>query len=126
MARGGRAQESARAIGGARPRAMPWPSTPARTFSSAQENVQRWLILDTAAGRLMPWLPIAFGIGVVLYFTAASEPIPWIAPSAAAVLAAAAIAARARPVVFPLLLALTTAAAGFAVVSLKSARIAHP
>jgi competence protein ComEC len=105
---------------------MPWPSTPAPSLSGLRENVQRWLISDAAAGRLMPWLPIAFGVGVVLYFTAASEPNHWIAPSLTAVLAFAAILARARPVVFPMLLALATAAAGFAVVSLKSARIAHP
>src|SRR5438552_13724543 len=126
MAGGGRAQESARAIGGARPRAMPWPSAPAPSFSGVRENVRRWLTSDSTAGRLMPWLPIAFGVGVVFYFTAAGEPNPWIAPSLAAVLALAAILARARPMLFPLLLALTTAAAGFAVVSLKTARIAHP
>src|SRR5258708_38589878 len=99
MAYGGRAQESARAIGGARPRAMPWPTTPALPLSGLRENVQRWLISDAAAGRLMPWLPIAFGVGVVLYFTAASEPNRWIAPSLTPALAVAAILTRARPVV---------------------------
>src|ERR1043165_9012709 len=39
---------------------------------------------------------------------------------------ARAIGGPARPLLFPLLLALATAAAGFAVVSLKTARIAHP
>src|SRR5438552_6410763 len=126
MARGGRAQESARAIGVAQPRAMAWPSPRAPSFSPLRENVQRWLTSDAAAGRLMPWLPIAFGVGVVFYFTAASEPNPWIAPSLTAVLAVAVMLARARPMLFPLLLALATAAAGFAVVSLKTARIAHP
>jgi competence protein ComEC len=126
MARGGRARESARAIDVARPRGIVWPSPRAPSFSGAREHLQRWLISDAAAGRLMPWLPIAFGFGIVLYFTAAREPNPWIAPSLTAVLAVAAIVARARPVLFPLLLALGAAAAGFAVVSLKSARIAHP
>jgi competence protein ComEC len=126
MARGGRAQESARAIDVARPRGIAWPSLSLPSLSGAREHLQRWLVSDAASGRLMPWLPIAFGVGVVVYFTAAREPILWIAPSVTAVLAVAAIVARARPLVFPLLLALTTAAAGFAVVSLKSARIVHP
>jgi competence protein ComEC len=124
MARGGRAQESARTIDAARPRGIAWPSAPSP--SGAREHVQRWLISDAAAGRLMPWLPVAFGVGIVLYFTADREPNPWIAPSLTAVLALAAILARARPVIFPLLLALGAAAAGFAVVSLKATRIAHP
>lgn len=126
MARGGRARESVRAIDVARLRGIAWPSLPALSFSAAREHVQRWLISDAAAGRLMPWLPIAFGGGIVLYFTASREPNPWIAPSVTAVLALAAILARARPLLFPLLLAFATAAAGFAVVSLKSVRIAHP
>ena len=40
--------------------------------------------------------------------------------------AVAAVLARARPVAFPLLLALAAVAAGFATVTLKSARVAHP
>jgi len=126
MARGGRAQESARAIDVVRPRGLAWPSPRAPSFSAVREHVRRWLTSDVAAGRLMPWLPIAFGFGIILYFTAGREPIPWIAPSLTAVLAVAAILWRARPVIFPLLLALTTAAAGFAVVTLKATRIAHP
>jgi competence protein ComEC len=74
----------------------------------------------------MPWLPIAFGFGVVLYFTAEREPDYRITLALTAVLGLAAIVARARPVTFAVLLALTTAAAGFAAVTVKSARIAHP
>lgn len=120
----GRAQE--RAIDVARPRGLVWPTPLVPSFSGAREHMQRWLISDAAAGRLMPWLPIAFGFGVVLYFTADREPNSWIALALTIVLAIAAIIARARPVAFPLLLAVATAAAGFATVSLKSARIAHP
>src|SRR4051812_6607208 len=126
MARGGRARESARAIDVARLRGIAWPLPHAPSLSVVREYVWRWLILDAAAGRLMPWLPIAFGVGIIFYFAADREPNPWIAPSITAVLALAAIVARARPLLFPLLLAFATAAAGFAVVSLKSARIAHP
>lgn len=74
----------------------------------------------------MPWLPICFGFGIVLYFTADREPSVWAALALAAVFAAAAFFARKRPIAFPLMLALTAAAAGFAVITWKSARLAHP
>ena len=125
MAQRGRARESAQVIGAARPRGIAWPSAPA-SLSGAGEVLRRWLVMDVAAGRLMPWLPIAFGFGVVLYFTAEREPSPSAVCALAGVFAIAAILARARPVAFPLLLAVTAAASGFAVVTLKSARIAHP
>src|SRR4051812_14770323 len=97
MARGGRAQESVRAIDVARPRGIAWPSPPALSFSVAREHVRRWLISDAAAGRLMPWLPIAFGTGIILYFTVDREPNPWVAPPLTALLALAAMVARGRP-----------------------------
>jgi competence protein ComEC len=86
----------------------------------------RWLARDVAAGRLLPWIPIAFGFGIVLYFTAEREPALWAALAAFAVLTAAAIAARARPFGFPLLIALAAIAAGFATATVKGARVAHP
>jgi competence protein ComEC len=92
----------------------------------AREVIARWLVAEVAPGRLMPWLPVAFGFGVVLYFTAEREPAPWAALALALAAAAATLLARARPVAFPLLLGLTAAAAGFATVTLKSARIDHP
>jgi competence protein ComEC len=74
----------------------------------------------------MPWLPVAFGIGVVIYFAAAREPVWW----AAVILALGCIAftflLRARPIAFPILLALTAMAAGFATATLKTVIIAHP
>jgi competence protein ComEC len=63
---------------------------------------------------------------VVLYFTAEREPVLWAPLALAAGLAAAAIAARARAFAFPLLLGAAAIAAGFAVVTLKTARIDHP
>ena len=79
MARGGRAREEAQAIGVARPRGIAWPSSFAPSLSGAREHLKRWLISDTAAGRLMPWLPVAFAFGVIVYFTADREPNRWIA-----------------------------------------------
>jgi competence protein ComEC len=110
----------------ARPRGAAWPSGITDRLGPAREIISRWLATDVAAGRLMPWLPICFGFGVVAYFTTDREPSIWAASALAAVFAVASSFARNRPVAFPLLLALTTVAAGFATVTWKSARIAHP
>jgi competence protein ComEC len=108
----------------ARPRGIAWPSGAA--LGGAGEVIQRWLVRDVAAGRLLPWIPVAFGFGVVVYFTAEREPALWAALPLAGVCAIAAFFARARPFAFPLLVALTAATAGFAAATWKSARIAHP
>jgi competence protein ComEC len=52
----------------------------------------------------MPWLPICFGFGIVLYFTADREPTLWAALALAIGFAVAAVLARKRPIAFPLLL----------------------
>src|SRR3954454_9082868 len=108
----------------ARPRGITWAS--GATFGDAREILSRWFATDTAAGRLLPWLPIAFGFGVVLYFTAAREPSLWASLPLACVLAVATFFARARPVAFPILLGVTAVSIGFATAALRSARIAHP
>jgi len=123
MADGGRGAK-ARTWDVARPRGAAWPSADA--LGGARDVISRWFATDVAAGRLMPWLPICFGFGIVLYFTADREPSLWAAWALAATFAVAAFFARKRPIAFPLLLALTAAAAGFAVITWKSARIAHP
>ncbi len=74
----------------------------------------------------MPWLPVAFGAGIVLYFTAPREPLAWAPVALLAALAAGAIAVRARPVGFPVLLGFAAAAAGFATATTKTYWIAHP
>jgi competence protein ComEC len=74
----------------------------------------------------MPWLPVAFGIGIILYFTAAHEPTLWAAVSLALAAAIVAIALRARPVGYPVALAIAAVAAGFATATVKSASVAHP
>jgi competence protein ComEC len=81
---------------------------------------------ETAPGRLVPWMPIALGLGVVVYFAAEREP-SWIAATALAAAAALlAFLVRRRAVAFASALLIATAAIGFAVSSLKAALIAHP
>jgi len=81
---------------------------------------------ELGPGRLMPWVPVAFGLGIAIYFSAEREP-SWIAATVALGGAAVATAlARRRPIAFPICLLVTAAAAGFAVVTGRAAWIAHP
>src|ERR1043165_7972908 len=109
----------------ARPGGAAWlPEVPA--FRGAREALARAFATDPAAGRLLPWLPVCFGLGIVFYFTAEHEPAIWAGGMLAVGLAVAVFAARARPLAFPLLLGGAAIAAGFAIATLKAALIAHP
>lgn len=88
--------------------------------------MQGWALADVAPGRLLPWLPVAFGTGIALYFTAEREPSTWAAIALVIVSVAASILLRRRGVAFPVALALAAAAAGFATATLRAAAIAHP
>ena len=89
-------------------------------------HLRNWAIADTGPGRLLPWLPIAFGLGIAIYFGAEREPAWWAAVSLALVCVTIVILARRRPVAFPLALAGAAVAAGFAVATLKAVYVAHP
>ena len=97
------------------------------TFGDARETLRRWLASDVAAGRLLPWIPIAFGLGVVLYFTADREPALWAALGACRRAVGrrnpGARATDSRSRCWSVSRAWRQ---GFATVTLKSARIAHP
>jgi competence protein ComEC len=109
-----------------RPRALPWPDIGAGFLGKAADKIRGWAIADAGPGRLLPWLPVAFGFGIAVYFAAEREPAWWAASLLAGVCCAIAFVARRRPVAFPILLALTAAAAGFAAATLKSLYVSHP
>jgi competence protein ComEC len=105
-------------------RALAWPQwTTGQRFAG---RLRDWALADVGPGRLVPWMAIAFGFGVVLYFTAEREPSAWAAVAAVVAATAAAAAARRRPVAFPVMVAIAAVAAGFATGTLKRALIAHP
>ncbi len=102
---------------------------PAGLAGSAEQLgkiLSQWALAEVAPGRLLPWLPVAFGFGVVGYFTADREPAVWAALALLFAMIVVAILARRRPFGFPLALGLAAIAAGFATATLKTARIAHP
>ena len=126
--------------GTARERARTWPQgrawalagtirLPALDGLLAQRFVEAFrvaAIAEAGPGRLVPWIPVAFGIGIATYFAAEREP-SWIAALVlAGALAIGGFVARRRAVTFAALVLIATAVIGFAVVTLKTALIAHP
>ena len=88
-------------------------------------RLRGWLGAEAGDGRLLPWVPIAFGSGIALYFAADQEPVAWFAGLVAGALSLAALALRRRRSFVPLLM-LASLSSGFAVAALRTAWVAHP
>jgi competence protein ComEC len=106
--------------------AWAWPSRFRDFVTRTSEHLRGWALADVGPGRLLPWLAIAYGFGIVLYFTADREPAVWAAALLLALIGTIAVLARSRPFGFPIALALAATAAGFATATFKRALIAHP
>jgi hypothetical protein len=63
---------------GRRP-ALAWPENLAGFARRLAQRIREWMLAEVAPGRLVPWLAIAFGCGIVVYFTADREPELWAA-----------------------------------------------
>jgi competence protein ComEC len=103
-----------------------WPQRLADLARGIAGQIRTWAIAEVGPGRLVPWLAIAFGTGIVLYFAADQEPAPWAGAALAAATFAAAVLFRHRPFAFSAAVGITAVAAGFAVATAKRAIIAHP
>jgi len=88
------------------------------------ETLREWVLAEAGAGRLLPWVPVAFGTGISFYFAADHEPVLPVAASVAVILSAVAVLLR-RQKFFPVLVMIAAVAAGFAVATWKTARVAH-
>ena len=97
----------------------------ASLWSSLVARLREWLRAEAGDGRLLPWVPIAFGIGIALYFSADREPVAWLTAIVAVVLFGIAFLLRHRKA-FAATLMLAAIAGGFSVATLKTARVAHP
>src|SRR5947208_3648655 len=105
-----------------RRRAVTWAETWADSLPGLGRTVEQfrnWAIADTGPGRLLPWLPVAFGLGIALYFTADREPAWWAGSGLAALCCVIAFIARRGPIAFPVALAFTPISAGFACAPLQ-------
>src|SRR5579862_7671032 len=116
-------------------RALTWPVDGARQVWGVARphaefllvtKIRTWAIEEITAGRLFPWFAVAYGFGIVLYFTAEREPASWAAIALAVGSAAAAIALRHRLAAFVIALGLFAMTAGFAVATVKTTLTAHP
>jgi competence protein ComEC len=103
----------------------PWFTSWPAVAGPLAARLRQWAAAEVAPGRLMPWAPVAFGTGVVLYFAADREPVWWLAAAVAAAAVAAAVRLRARPAGFPVAVAAAAVAAGFATAALKSRLVDH-
>jgi competence protein ComEC len=98
--------------------------SPSRAWSSLLERLRAWVRAEAGAGRLLPWVPIAFGAGIALYFTASHEPLLSASAAVAAALAVAAYLLR-RGRFFVAAVLTVAVAAGFATATLRTAHLAH-
>jgi competence protein ComEC len=106
--------------------AWAWPAGFTDLAGRAAQRIREWIAVEAGPGRLVPWLAIAFGCGIIVYFAADREPAPWAAALVLAGAAATTILCRHRPVAFPLTLAVAAMAAGLLTATVKRALIAHP
>jgi competence protein ComEC len=80
---------------------------------------------EADASRLAPWLPVAFGIGILLYFAAPVEPSLYAPLAALLLFSVIAWISRARPFAFAMALALAAVAAGMGAACLRAAFVEH-
>jgi len=53
-----------------RARTLVWAGSFPDFGRATAERLRNWVIADTGPGRLLPWLPVAFGLGIAIYFAA--------------------------------------------------------
>src|SRR6185312_11965113 len=100
-----RAEAWAGTIDGVRRRAgAVLPGQFGAALSNTQRRLSEWALAEAAPGRLLPWLPVAFGAGIVLYFSADREPAVWAVVPLLVGAIALAVAARRRSIGFPVAL----------------------
>src|SRR5665213_2725055 len=93
-------------------------------WSSFAARLREWVAAEAGAGRLLPWVPIAFGIGIAFYFSAEHEPVAPVTAVTAVALCTAAFLLR-RQKIFSVMVLIAAISAGFAVATLRTAWVGH-
>lgn len=93
-------------------------------WSRISDKLREWVRAEAGAGRLLPWVPIAFGTGIAFYFAADHEPVLPVVTTTAAILGLVAFLLR-RAKFFPLAVLVASLAAGFATATFRTAHLAH-
>src|SRR5215470_5441275 len=105
--------------------ALPWLRPLPGIAGPMAARLREWAAAEVAPGRLMPWLPVGFGLGIVVYFAADREPVWWVAAVVAALAMTATYRLRASPIGFPAAVGCAAIATGFTTAALKSRLIDH-
>src|SRR4051794_27826242 len=92
-------------------------------FPSVVDALRGWARAEAGAGRLFPWVPVAFGCGIALYFAADHEPVLWLVAATALALTLGAVLLRWSRMFAPAIM-IAAVAACFAMPTWKTARIA--
>ena len=103
-----------------------WPGLVAIPVRRAAGRLREWLKAEVGVGRLVPWLAVLFGCGVIIYFSTDREPATWAVVVLFAVTVVVAVWLRHRPFGFPLALGAAATAFGLATATIKCAIITHP
>src|ERR1700723_2780036 len=94
------------------------------TWSRVFDKLREWVRAEAGAGRLLPWVPIAFGTGIAFYFAADHEPVLPVAVVTALGLGVVAFLLR-RAKFFAVAVMAASVAAGFATATFRTAHVAH-
>jgi hypothetical protein len=60
-----------------RPAGLLIPDGIAGLTGRLRETISEWAAAEAAPGRMLPWVPVSFGLGIVGYFAADREPTWW-------------------------------------------------
>ena len=88
------------------------------------DKLREWVRAEAGAGRMLPWVPVAFGTGIAFYFSADHEPVLAVAVVTAAILAVVAFLFR-RSRFFAMAVMIASVGAGFATATLRTAYVGH-
>src|SRR5579863_4021506 len=93
-------------------------------WSGILEKLREWVRAEAGPGRLLPWVPVAFGTGIAFYFAAGHEPVLSVTVVTALGLSIAAFLLR-RTRFLAVAVMVASLAAGFATATFRTARVAH-
>ncbi|MDI4664349.1 ComEC/Rec2 family competence protein [Xanthobacter autotrophicus] len=97
----------------------------ARLFDALRARLAEDLAGEAASGRRILWLPVAYTLGILLYFGAGQEPSLIAVLLLLGALAAGAMGVRAQPVAFGAVVGFAAVVAGFATASVRTTLVAH-
>jgi competence protein ComEC len=98
--------------------------TGAGLWTSLAERLRAWARAEAGAGRLLPWVAVAFGTGIAFYFAADREPVLPVAVATAVGLCALAFGLR-KHRFFSVLVMIAAVAAGFATATWRASHLSH-